>query len=133
MIMDKMTMDKMTMQRPDVSTLDETLPTEVLPTGPGAAAILAAGIGCAALGVFALLGDAFKGIAAFFNFYNPTGPLSGVTTCAIAVWLASWFVLDKVWATKDVPIGKVGTIAFILLGIGLALTFPPIMDLLQGK
>lgn len=123
-----MIMDRMTMQKPDVSTLDE-----VLPTGPGAAAILAAGIGCAALGVFALLGDAFKGIAAFFNFYNPTGPLSGVTICAIAVWLASWFVLGRVWGKKDVPIGKVSTIAFILLGVGLALTFPPIMDLLQGK
>ncbi|MBU5769334.1 hypothetical protein ICN56_32645, partial [Pseudomonas aeruginosa] len=48
-----------------------------LPNGPGAAAILAAGIGCAALGVFALLGDAFPGIASFFKFYMPTGPLSG--------------------------------------------------------
>ena len=128
-----MIMDRMTIQRRDVFILDESLPTDALPTGPGAAAILAAGIGCAALGVFALLGDAFKGIAAFFNFYNPTGPLSGVTTSAIAVWLASWFVLDKAWGNKDMPIGKVGVVAFVLLGIGLALTFPPIMDLLQGK
>ncbi len=104
-----------------------------LPNGAGAAALLAAGIGCAALGVFALLGDAFPGIAGFFKFYVPTGPLSGVTTSAIAVWLASWFALAKAWAGRDVAIDNVSMFAFVLLVIGFALTFPPVMDLLQGK
>lgn len=104
-----------------------------LPNGPGAAAIVSAGVGSAMLGLFALLGDAFKGIGNFFNFYNPTGPLSGVTLSAIAIWLAAWYVLNKTWGTRDVNIGRVSAIAFVLLGIGLALTFPPIMDLLQGK
>ena len=104
-----------------------------LPNGPGAAAILAAGIGCAALGVFALLGDAFPGIASFFKFYMPTGPLSGVTTSAIVVWLAAWFSFAKAWADRNVNLGKVCAAAFALLLVGLALTFPPIMDLLQGK
>src|SRR5450759_4505627 len=63
----------------------------LLPNGPGAAAILAAGIGSLALGVFAFAGDAFATVKHAFNFWNPTGPLSGVTLTAIAVWLAAWF------------------------------------------
>ena len=104
-----------------------------LPNGPGMAAILATGIGCAALGIFVLLGDAFKGIATFFTFYTPTGPLSGVTDSAIAVWLAAWYVLAKIWSGRDVSVHRVSIIAFVLLAAGLALTFPPFMDLLQGK
>lgn len=104
-----------------------------IPNGPGAAAILAAGIGCGALGLFALLGDAFPGISSFFNFYRPTGALSGVSTCAIVIWLGSWLVLSQIWKEKDVPLGKVSTIAFVLLAVGMAFTFPPIMDFIQGK
>lgn len=104
-----------------------------LPNGPGAAAIVSAGVGAAMLGLFALMGNAFKGIGNFFNFYNPTGPLSGVTLSAIAIWLAAWYVLNNTWGTRDVNIARVSTTAFVLLAIGLALTFPPIMDLLQGK
>lgn len=104
-----------------------------LPNGDGMAAILAAGIGCAALGVFAFLGDAFKSIATFFTFYRPTGPLSGVTTSAIIVWLAAWYVLSKRWGGRDVAVARVSLIAFVLLAVGLLLTFPPFMDLLQGK
>lgn len=104
-----------------------------LPNGAGAAAILAAGIGCATLGVLALLGDAFAGIKTFLNFYNPTGPLSGVTTLAIVVWLASWFVLAQKWDGRDVALSRVSIVAFVLLAVGLFLTFPPGMDLLQGK
>jgi hypothetical protein len=102
-------------------------------SGPGAAALLAAGIGSAALGVFALLGDAFKGMAGFFNFYKPTGPLSGVTTSAIVVWLVAWFLLARRWEGVDVDTRKVSIFAFVLLAIGFAFTFPPIMDFVQGK
>ncbi|MCR4301628.1 MAG: hypothetical protein NUV51_08455 [Sulfuricaulis sp.] len=104
-----------------------------LQNGAGAAAILAAGIGCAALGVFTLLADAFNGIKSFLNFYNPTGPLSGVTTLAIVVWLAAWFVLAKKWNGRDVAMQRVSVVAFVLLAVGFALTFPPLLDLLQGK
>ena len=82
-----------------------------LRSGPGAAALLAAGIGSAAVGIFALLGDAFKGIASFFNFYNPTGPLSGVSTSAIVVWLAAWYVLSRRWIDVDVDVRKVSIAA----------------------
>ncbi len=88
------------------NTNESTMSTD-LPNGAGAAAILAAGIGCAALGVLALLGDAFSGIKNFLNVYNPTGPLSGVTSLAIIVWLAAWFVLNQKWDGRDVPLTRI--------------------------
>ncbi|MGA7325761.1 MAG: hypothetical protein WBX25_15055 [Rhodomicrobium sp.] len=106
---------------------------EVMPNGPGAAAILAAGIGCASVGILAFAGDASESVAKFLNFYSPTGTLSGVTIMAIAIWLAAWFGLGSFWAGKTVALGRVNLVAFLLLFAGLLLTFPPFMDLLQGK
>lgn len=106
---------------------------EVVPNGPGAAAILAAGIGSAALGILALAGDASPAIKKALNFYNPTGPLSGVTIVTIIVWLVSWFALNRLWQRRTVPMVRVNVAAFLLLAVGFLLTFPPFMDLLQGK
>ena len=101
--------------------------------GPAAAAILSAGIGCFAIGVLAVVGDGSKKMAGLFTFYRPTGPLSGVSTLGIAVWLAAWFVLAMRWRGKIVAIGKVNLAAFVFLALGLLLTFPPFADLLLGK
>jgi hypothetical protein len=106
---------------------------ETIPNGPGAAAILAAGIGCAAVGVLALAGDASPSINKMLTFSKPVGALSGVTTTAILIWLASWFILGRVWRARNVNMVTVNVIAFGLLVVGLLLTFPPFMDLLQGK
>ena len=106
---------------------------EDIPNGRAAAAILAAGIGCAAVGILAILRDAFSPVAKALNFYNPSGPLSGVTTVAVVIWLAAWFVLARQWRDKNVAMGKVNLASFALLSVGLLLTFPPVMDLLQGK
>ena len=103
-----------------------------IPNGAGMAAILAAGIGCAALGIFDFLADASQVVGQFFNFYPPTGALSGVTAATIAVGLVSWFVLAKRWSGRNVVLGHC-VAAFALLLVGLLLTFPPFMDLLQGK
>ena len=101
--------------------------------GPGAAAILAAGIGSGTLGVLALAADASPAISHALAFWPPSGDLSGVTTVAIAVWLVVWAGLSRRWATRDVDLVRVNIAAFVLLLIGLLLTFPPFMDLLQGK
>ena len=106
---------------------------QTIPNGSGAAAILAAGIGCAAVGVLSFAGDASDGIGRLLNFYNPTGTLSGVTTVAILVWLVAWFALDRLWREHTVPMVKISVAAFALLAVGFLLTFPPFMDLLQGK
>jgi hypothetical protein len=116
-----------------MANTNETPMGRDMPNGAGAAAILAAGIGCATLGVLALLGDAFSGIKNFLNIYNPTGALSGVSTLAIVVWLAAWFVLAQKWDGRDVAMSRISVVAFVLLAVGLFLTFPPGMDLLQGK
>ena len=107
--------------------------TDTPPNGPAAAAILAAGIGCATIGILAFAGDASGAIGRLLNIYNPTGTLSGVTTIAIIVWLVAWFALNRLWRTRTVAMGGVNVAAFVLLAVGFLLTFPPFMDLLQGK
>ena len=104
-----------------------------IPNGEAAAAVLAAGIGCFAISLCGWLGDAVPALGRFFIFYHPTGPLSGVTTSAIVVWLLSWFILSRMWQGKTVSMGKINVIAFLLLGLGLLLSFPPIDNFLQGK
>ena len=106
---------------------------ESMTNGSAAAAILSAGIGCAMLGILALAGDASPTIKNMLNFYNPTGALSGVTTVSIIVWLVSWFALNRQWGARTVNLAKVNIAAFVGLAIGLLLTFPPVMDLIQGK
>lgn len=100
-----------------------------LPNGPGAAALLAAGAGAFALSVLAIAADRVVAVGKFMVFYKPTGPLSGVTTCAIAVWLVAWAILDLRWKRRDVALGRVAAAALALLLLGLLLTFPPIANL----
>ena len=116
-----------------MATTNEPSMGNVDTNGAGASAILAAGIGSAALGVFTLLTDAFNGIKSFLTFYMPTGALSGVTTSTIVIWLAAWFMLAKKWNGREVALTRVNVIAFVLLTVGFTLTFPPFLDLLQGK
>ena len=103
------------------------------PSGPAAAAILAAGLGSLSLGVFAFGGDASLTIRRLLDIWTPTGPLSGVTSGAIFVWLLAWFGLSRLWARREVRLGAINAAAFAMLMAGLLLTFPPFMDLLQGK
>ncbi|HEV2700161.1 MAG TPA: hypothetical protein VGV09_00915 [Steroidobacteraceae bacterium] len=109
---------------------DQTQPPA---NGSGAASLLAAGIGGCALGILALAGDASPGIARALNVWNPTGPLSGVTDLAIIVWVLSWLALSRLWAGRNLPLRRISIIAAALFLVGLLLTFPPFMDLLQGK
>lgn len=122
-------------RRPVPAAADEaaTDAAAALPNGPAAAAILAAGIGSFALGLFDILGDAFRAMGRFFTFYGPTGPLSGVTTSAILIWLVSWFGLSRLWGKKSVAIARVNAAAFVLLALAILIIFPPVMDLLEGK
>lgn len=102
---------------------------ELIANGPGAAAILSAAIGCFALGVIAVIADKVQPLARLLNFYTPTGPLSGVTTAAITIWLVTWVALHLVWRRRDVALRRINAIAILLLIAGLLLTFPPIGDL----
>jgi hypothetical protein len=106
---------------------------DTLPNGSAAAAILAAGIGCGTLGILAFAADASPAIGSSLNIYNPTGTLSGVTTGAIAVWVVAWLVLNRLWHARTLAMFGINIAAFGLLAVGFLLTFPPFMDLLQGK
>lgn len=101
-----------------------------IPNGPGAAAVLAAGTGSFALGLFAVLADKLAAIKSLMIFSKPTGPLSGVTTSAIVVWLIAWVIFHARWRGKTVRVERVCAAALILLALGLLLTFPPLADLL---
>lgn len=97
--------------------------------GSGAAAILSAGIGAFMLAVFAIAADKVASIKSMMVFYKPTGPLSGVTTSAILVWLIVWVILERRWSKRNVGLGRVSAVALVLLGLSLLLTFPPVVDL----
>lgn len=100
-----------------------------IPNGAGAAAVLAAGIGSFLLAVLAIAADQSAFIKSLMNFYKPTGPLSGVTTCAIVVWLAAWAMMHARWRNRNLALARVNAIAFVLLALAVLLTFPPIADL----
>jgi len=100
-----------------------------LTNGSGAAAILAAGVGTFALAVLACAGDKSAAVKNSLIFYKPTGPLSGVTTTAILIWLLTWSILEWRWRNRTVAVGRISTVAIALLGLSLLLTFPPVVDL----
>ena len=97
--------------------------------GSGAAALLAAGVGAAALGVLAVAGDKSAAVKSAMIFYRPTGPLSGVTTVAILIWLGCWAVLEWRWRKWEGAVGKICWVAGLLLGAGVLLTMPMVGDL----
>jgi hypothetical protein len=114
------------MSAPGVST---SVSSAIRPNGAGAAAILAAGTGAFLVSVFAILADQSAAVKRLMIFSKATGPLSGVTTCAIVLWLAAWAILHARWRDRTVALTRVNALAFALLILGLLLTFPPIADL----
>ena len=97
--------------------------------GAGAAAVFAAGIGSFLVAVFAIFADQVASIKSLMNFYKPTGPLSGVTTSSVVAWLVAWALLHRRWSSRNVSVARITAAAFVLLFLGLLLTFPPIADL----
>jgi hypothetical protein len=98
--------------------------------GGAAAAILSAGIGCIALALLSIAADKSIFLKNLFSIYKPTGALSGVTTAAIIVWLATWILLAIYWRNKNLSLVRINFIAFVFFGLSLLLTFPPVGDLL---
>lgn len=96
--------------------------------GAGAAAILAASIGAATLGLLTCATDKLANLKRSMNFYAPSGPLSGVTSCSIAVWLLIWLALHLSWSKRELKLQKVAIATFILVAIALVFTYPPFVD-----
>ena len=96
--------------------------------GAAAAAILAAGIGSIALALITGVSDGSPALKTALTFSKPVGPLSGVTTVAVIIWIIAWGVLDQVWKKRDLPLTTINWAAIALLVLSLLLTFPPIGD-----
>jgi hypothetical protein len=52
---------------------------------------------------------------------------------AITTWLLAWFALARAWNRRNLDLQRINLLALMLIIVGLLLTFPPFMDLLQGK
>lgn len=102
------------------------------PNGPVAAAFLAAGIGSLVLGIFVVLNEVSEDISAFLRFDanyglgSGVGPLSGKVALAVIAYLVSWVILHLVLRGKEVNFRNAFIVSLVLVGIGIALTFPPI-------
>lgn len=107
--------------------------SEDVTNGAAAAAILSAGVASCALGILAVVADGSKTVGHWLTFYFPTGPLSGVTSMAILIWVGTWTILSARWRARNVNLAKTNALAFLLLGFSLLLTFPPFADFLLRK
>lgn len=100
-----------------------------LPNGPVAAVLVAGGFGSMMLGLMTVLVTASGAIKTALTWNGPVGALSGKAGVGTIAFFGCWAVLHFLWRGKNVNFNRMATIAFVLLGIGLLFTFPPIYDL----
>ncbi len=75
------------------------------------------------------LAEASPAFGTPLNWYSQVGPLSGKMGIGVIAFFLSWIILHVLWRGKTVNFQRAATVAFVLLTIGLLLTFPPIFDL----
>jgi hypothetical protein len=117
-----------------------TMQTDTKPNGPVVAAFLAAGVASLVIGIGVVLNEAsatiknaigidFNAFLQFdknFGLGSGVGPLSGKVGLAVIAFVLSW-VLFHVWLRgKEVNFRNGFIAALVLIGLGFALTFPPI-------
>jgi len=109
--------------------------TDTKPNGPVAAAFVAAGIAALVLGIFVTLNEFSPDINNFLKFDanfglgKGVGPLSGKAGMAIIAYVISWVVLHFMWRGREMNFRTVLLASLILVGLGFALTFPPIFTI----
>ena len=96
--------------------------------GAALASFLAAGIGAFAVGFFVIVNEA--GLFAAPALYGPAGGVSGRTTFAVVTWLIGWAVLHRRWKDRQLESRGVYTAALLLIALGVALSFPPVWQIL---
>lgn len=114
--------------------------TDTKPNGPVAAAFLAAGVGSLAIGIGVVLNEAsstikdaigvdFNAFLQFdknFGLGSGVGPLSGKVGLAVIAFVVSWVIFHFWLRGKEVNFRSYFIAALVLVGLGFALTFPPI-------
>jgi hypothetical protein len=114
-------------------------PSDTKPNGPAAAAFLAAGIGAFTLGLMVTLAEASADIKTFLDFSSNygigsgVGPLSGKVIIGVSAYLVSFLVLGFALRGREVAFRSVFIVTLILLGLGFALTFPPIFTIFAAE
>jgi hypothetical protein len=109
--------------------------SDTKPNGPVAAVFVASGIASLVLGLFVTLNEFSPDINNFLKFDanyglgDGVGPLSGKVTLAVIAFIVSWVVLHLVWRGKELNWNRIFVASLILVGLGFALTFPPIFQL----
>jgi hypothetical protein len=109
--------------------------TDTKPNGPVAAAFIAAGIACLVLGIFVTLNEFSPAVSGFLKFDanfglgKGVGPLSGKVGMAVIAYVISWVILHFLWRGKELNFRTVLLASLILVGLGFALTFPPIFKI----
>lgn len=97
------------------------------PNGPALAAFLAAAIGSFALGLI-VLADA-GGILSLPAVYAPAGGVTGRTTLAVVLWLATWGFLHFRWRHQQRDQRRIRLAGLVLIGLGIVMTLPPVWSL----
>lgn len=92
--------------------------------GPVAAVFIAAGIGSVVLGILTTAAEASESIADALQWSDSVGPLAGKTLVAVLVFFIAWGVLHAMWKDKDPAPGRTFLWSWILLAVGVLLTFP---------
>ena len=100
------------------------------PNGIANAIILSSSLGVFVIGLLTTLAEINEHIKNLLNWYNPVGPLCGVTGMGVFVWLISWSIFHFLWREKNLDFSKVWVVSLILIALGLILTFPPVFDTL---
>ena len=86
--------------------------------------LIAAGVGSVVLGILTTAAEASKSFADALQWFDRVGPLSGKTLVAVAVFFIAWGVLHAMWRDKDPAPGRIFLWSWILLAVGVLLTFP---------
>lgn len=102
------------------------------PNGPVAAALLAGGIGIAAIGVTTTLAEVSPAVARAFTWSAAVGPLSGKIGVGLIIYFLAWLVAHFSLRGKNVNFSTYATVSFVLLIVGVLLTFPPVFELIAG-
>jgi hypothetical protein len=113
--------------------------TDTRPNGPVAASFIGAGVGCFVLGLIITLNEAkilsssSLDFATNYGIGSGVGPLSGKVILSTIAFLATWGVLGFLWRKKEVNFARAFIVSLVLVGLGFALTFPPIFEVFAAK
>ncbi|MCJ7831908.1 MAG: hypothetical protein MUP92_00475, partial [Actinobacteria bacterium] len=82
--------------------------------------------GCLVFGALTAMTEASRTLADALVFMPKVGPLSGQALSAVIVFLASWKLLEFVLRGKEPGERRVFVAMWLMVGVGIVLTFPPV-------